>query len=39
MVAADTAVLLFAYGKNEREDLTPAQRKLALQLMKEIKDG
>ena len=39
MVTADTAVLLLAYGKNEREDLTPAQRRLALQLMKEIKDG
>lgn len=33
------AAMLFAYAKNEQEDLTPAQKKAALRLMKEIKDG
>lgn len=39
MAAEDTAALLFAYAKNEQEDLTPAQRKLALRLMEEIRNG
>ncbi|HET9069430.1 MAG TPA: type II toxin-antitoxin system RelE/ParE family toxin [Amaricoccus sp.] len=36
MVADDAVAMLFAYAKNEQEDLTPAQRKEALRIMREI---
>lgn len=39
MVADDAAVMLFAYAKSAKEDLTPAEKKTALALMKEIIDG
>ena len=39
MVSDDMAAMLFAYAKNEQTDLTPDQRKQALRLMKEIRDG
>jgi len=39
MVADDVAVMLFAYAKNEQEDLTKDQRKAALEIMKEFTDG
>ncbi len=39
MVADYVAVMLFAFAKNEREDLTPDQRKAAIRLMKEIRNG
>ncbi|WP_413991096.1 hypothetical protein ACMDCR_02975 [Labrys okinawensis] len=39
MIADDVAVMLFAYAKSEKEDLTGDERKLALALMKEITDG
>jgi hypothetical protein len=39
MVADDTAALIFAYAKNEQTDLTEAQKKAAMQIMKELKDG
>lgn len=39
MVADDAAIMLFAYAKNEREDLTKEQRKAALEIMKEFTDG
>lgn len=35
----DVAVMLFAYAKNEREDLTGEQRKAALAIMEEFKNG
>lgn len=38
MVARDTAIMVFAYSKAEREDLTPDQRKAALALVKELTD-
>lgn len=31
--------MLFAYAKNEKEDLTPAEKKAALAIMKEITGG
>ena len=31
--------MLFAYAKNEQEDLTKEQRKTALEIMKEFTDG
>ncbi|GLS21047.1 hypothetical protein GCM10007874_40640 [Labrys miyagiensis] len=39
MIADDLAVMLFAYAKSEKEDMTSDERKLALALMKEITDG
>jgi hypothetical protein len=36
MVADDAIAMLFAYAKNEREDLTPDQRKEALRILKEM---
>ena len=39
MVAKDVAIMVFAYSKAEREDLTPDQRKVALALVKELTDG
>lgn len=39
MLADDTAVMLFAYAKNEQEDLTKEQRRTALEIMKEFTDG
>jgi hypothetical protein len=39
ILAEETAGMVFAYAKNEQADLTPDQRKAAVRLMKEIKDG
>ncbi|MBX3576523.1 MAG: type II toxin-antitoxin system RelE/ParE family toxin [Rhizobiaceae bacterium] len=39
MVTDDAAVMLFAYAKNEQEDLTKEQRKAALAMLKEMRDG
>lgn len=39
VLSDDVAVMLFAYAKNEREDLTGEQRKAALAIMEEFKDG
>ncbi len=39
MIADDLAVMLFAYAKSEKEDMTSEEKKLALALMKEIADG
>jgi hypothetical protein len=38
MVSEDLAFMLFAYAKSEKEDMTPAEKKTALALMKEIAD-
>jgi hypothetical protein len=38
IVADDMAIMLFAYAKNEQEDLTQEQRKAALEIMKEFTD-
>jgi hypothetical protein len=39
MMDNDTAVMLFAFAKNEQEDLTSDQRRAALALIEELKDG
>jgi hypothetical protein len=39
MLVDDMAIMLFAYAKNEQEDLTKEQRKAALEIMKELTDG
>lgn len=39
MVSEDTAIMLFAYAKNEQEDLTTQQRKAALEIMRTFTDG
>lgn len=39
MMADDTAVMVFAYGKSDQEDLTPDQRRAALDLIKEMTNG
>ena len=39
MLDDDTAIMLFAYAKNEREDLTQQQKEAALRLIKEMRDG
>ena len=39
MVSDDVAVMIFAYAKSAQEDLTMEQRKAALALLKEMKDG
>jgi len=39
MLEDETAVMLFAYAKNEKEDLTPAERQAALEIMKGFTDG
>lgn len=36
MLADDAALMIFAYAKNEQEDLTTEQRKAALALTKEM---
>jgi len=38
MVSEDLAVMLFAYAKSDKEDMTPAEKKTAFALMKEITD-
>ena len=38
MASDDLAVMLFAYAKSDKEDMTPAEKKAALALMKEITD-
>lgn len=38
IVSDDAAVMLFAYAKNEKEDLTNDEKKAALALLKEILD-
>ncbi|MDQ6436047.1 type II toxin-antitoxin system RelE/ParE family toxin [Mesorhizobium sp. LHD-90] len=39
MLADDRAFMLFAYAKNEQEDLTQEQRRVALALIEEITNG
>jgi hypothetical protein len=39
MVSDDAAFMLFAYAKNEQEDLTPDQRRAALAIIEEITNG
>jgi hypothetical protein len=39
LVQADTAYLLLAYGKKDREDLSTEQRKVLTALVKELTDG
>ena len=36
MLTEDSALMIFAYAKNEQEDLTTEQRKAALALIKEM---
>jgi hypothetical protein len=38
MVSDDLVAMLFAYAKSEKEDMTPAEKKAAIALMKEIVD-
>lgn len=38
-VARGVVLLIFAYGKAEQADLTPAQRKAVLALLEELDDG
>lgn len=38
MLPDDTAILLLAYAKNEKSDLTPADRKVLRALLKELTD-
>jgi hypothetical protein len=39
MLADDRTLMLAAYAKNEKEDLTPDDRKVLAKLLKEITDG
>lgn len=39
VIADDLAILLTAYAKSEREDLSPDQKKAILAVLKEMKDG
>jgi hypothetical protein len=39
MIAADTAVMVAAFGKSEQEDLSQTQKKAFLAFMKEVSDG
>jgi hypothetical protein len=39
IVSDDVAVMLFAYAKGDAEDITEEQRRAALAIMKEMKDG
>lgn len=39
MLADDTAVMLSAYAKNEKDDLSPEDRKALAALLKELRDG
>lgn len=39
MVSDDLSVMLFAYSKSEKEDLTNDEKKAALKLIKEFSDG
>lgn len=39
MVSDDLAVMLYAYSKATQEDLSQAQKKAALTVLKEFKDG
>lgn len=38
MIGDDLAVLLTAYAKNEKSDLTPADRKAIMSVLREIED-
>lgn len=38
-IPSDRIYLIYAYAKNEREDLTPAQVRTLAELMKDIKNG
>lgn len=39
MVSDGLAVILFAYTKSQKEDLTNDEKKLAVKLIKELRDG
>lgn len=39
VMKADTAYLLLAYSKKDQEDLSAAQRKMLVQVVKELADG
>jgi len=39
MVSDNVAVMVFAYAKSDQEDLTPDQRRAALDLIKEMTNG
>jgi hypothetical protein len=39
VVKADTAYLLLAYSKKEQEDLSAVQRKILMEVVKELTDG
>ncbi len=39
MLSDDTAVMLFAYAKNEREDMTTEQRAAAVAILRGMRDG
>ncbi len=39
VVKADTAYLLLAYSKKDQDDLSPAQRKVLVEIVKELTDG
>jgi len=39
VVKADTAYLLMAYGKKDQDDLSTAQRKTLVEVVKELTDG
>lgn len=38
-IPGESIYLIYAYAKNEREDLTPAQVRTLAELMKDIKNG
>jgi hypothetical protein len=39
MLTDETALMITAYAKNEREDLSSEQKKVILSLLKELKNG
>ena len=39
MLPEDVAVMLFAYAKSEKEDMSPAEKKAALAVISEMLDG
>lgn len=39
MIADDVAVMITAYAKSEREDLSADQKRTILSILKELKDG
>jgi hypothetical protein len=39
MVSDDLAVMVFAYPKSGKEDMTPGEKKAAVELMKEFSNG